>query len=352
MYGEGMDQRAHPEIWRPLAGMPDDAHDWAFPAYAEFTSRWNDVQAALKEREKPRRFVDGWMAERIRDFAIETGQIEGLYTLRRGVAANLIAEGFGNVVGSDTLEGLEDRAIKGLLEDQEAAYRMLFSDVAEGAGLTQHKIKAWHQLLTRHQETVTGLTPDGRRVQVEFKEKGQWKRWSNNPRRTDGLIHQYCPPEHVQAEMDRFIEMHAQIEAEQYPVEVEAAWMHHRFVRTHPFRDGNGRVSRMLMAYAYIRRGLPPPVVTNQQRDKYISALEEADRGDLREFSDLLGGYALPTLVAGVKIGQKALEGYLIRPNGNGGRTVGDQYYPPLVSDQNPGMPDEDGTETPVAEGH
>ena len=347
MYGEHMDQHARPEIWQPISGMPDGAHEWAYPAYAHFASKWNDVQLALKDQEAPRRFFVGWMAERVREFAIETGQIEGLYTLRRGVAEQLIAEGFAGVDGSQTLEGVEDRTVKGLLMDQGAAYHMLFSDVAGGGGLTQHKIKSWHQLLTRHQETVTGLTPDGRRVQVEFKEKGQWKRWSNNPRRPDGVIQQYCPPEHVQAEMDRFIDMHAQIEAEQYPVEVEAAWMHHRFVRTHPFRDGNGRVSRMLMAYSYIRRGLPPPVITNKQRGEYIRALEVADRGNLKRFSDLLGGYALPTLVAGLAIGQDALEGNLSRPNGNGGRTVGDRYYPPLESDQNPGVPDEDDRPLP-----
>lgn len=106
------------------------------------------------------------------------------------------------------------------------------------------------------------------------------------------------------------------------------------------------------MAYAYIRRGLPPPVITNNRRGEYIRALEAADRGNLRRFSDLLGGLALPTLIAGVSIGRDALEGYLSRPNGNGGRTVGDRYYPPLASDQNPGMPDEDGGETPVDNGH
>ena len=342
-----MDHRADPEIWRPLTGMPDGAHEWGYPAYDHIASAWNGVRSALKGREAPRRFFEGWMAERVREFAIETGQIEGLYTLRRGVAQQLIAEGFAGVDGSETFEGVEDRTIKGLLEDQEAAYRMLSSDVAGGGRLTQHKIKSWHQLLTRHQETVTGLRPDGQRVQVEFKEKGQWKRWSNNPRRPDGVIHQYCPPELVQSEMDRFIDLHAQIEAEQYPVEVEAAWMHHRFVRTHPFRDGNGRVSRMLMAYAYIQRGLPPPVIANKGRGEYISALEEADRGNLRAFSELLGRAALMILMSAVGIGQSALEGYLSRPNGNGGRTVGDRYYPPLESDQNPGVPDEDDRPLP-----
>ena len=330
--------RQPPEIWRPLTGMPAGAREWGSAEYAELAPAWLAVQEALKDKAAPRRFVHGWLEERAREFAIETGQIEGLYTMRRGVTAQLVAEGFDGVTGAHTLEGVEDRTIKGLLEDQEAAYQLLFGTEADGVGLTQHKIKSWHQLLTRHQETVTGLTPTGRRVQVPFREKGRWKVISNNPRRPDGVVHQYCPPEQVQSEMDRFIALHKGIEAAGYPVEVEAAWMHHRFVRTHPFRDGNGRVSRMLMAYAYVRRGLPPPVITAARWHDYIDALEEADKGNLRRFSDVLADYARPELTAALHLGRKALEGRLERPHGNGGRTVGDRYYPPLESDQNPGV--------------
>lgn len=331
LYPRGVRERDQPEVWRPITGMPSGAHGWGLPGYAEEAAEWHAVQTALKDRRKPRIFLDGWLKERGRAFAIETGQIEGLYTLRRGITEQLVAEGLTGVVSAHTLEGVEDRTIKGLLADQETAYNLLFGDVADGLGLTQHKIKAWHQLLTRHQETVTGFTIDGRRVQVTFTHKGQWKIRPNNPRRPDGVVHEYCPPEHVQAEMDRFIDSHREIEAEAYPVEVEAAWMHHRFVRTHPFQDGNGRVSRMLMAYAYVKRGLPPPVIAAQFRPEYISSLEEADGGDLRAFSDFLGPHGQATLRAALLIGRRALAGNLNRPNGNGGRTVGNRYYPPAA---------------------
>ncbi len=159
---------------------------------------------------------------------------------------------------------------------------------------------------------------------------GVWKTLPNNPRRTDGRVHEYCPPEQVQSEMDRFIDLHREIEAQDYPVEVEAAWMHHRFVRTHPFRDGNGRVSRMLMAYAYTKRWLPPPIISARAKFDYLDVLEDADRGDLRAFSDHLGVLAKRELLSVIRIGRKALDGYLERPNGNGGRTYVDRYVPPL----------------------
>ena len=322
--------KQQPENWQPLAGMPDGAGEWLVPGHAELCEQWAAIRASLKDRDEPRAFIDKWLEERGRAFAIETGQIEGLYTLKAGITEQLIAEGLAGVVQSHTVENVEDRTIRGLLADQEAAYNMLFQDIASGRPLTQHAVKSWHQLVTRHQETVAGLTAEGRRVQVPFRRKGIWKNRPNNPRRADGVMHEYCPPEVVQDEMDRFFALHGEIQAACYPVYVEAAWMHHRFVRTHPFQDGNGRVSRMLMAYAYIRRGEPPPVITAVGRPGYINALELANSGTLRAFSDYLGRLGLVTLGEAVSLGESALAGNMNRPNGNGGRTVGTTYLPPV----------------------
>lgn len=66
------------------------------------------------------------------------------------------------------------------------------------------------------------------------------------------------------------------------PPEVEAAWLHHRFVQIHPFQDGNGRVARALATLVMIRAGWFPLVVTDAGRPDYIDAMELADAGDLR----------------------------------------------------------------------
>ena len=220
-------------IWRPLTGMPEGAQEWLVPGYAELSEEWAAIRANLKDRDGPRAFIDKWLEERGRAFAIETGQIEGLYTLKAGITEQLIAEGLAGVVRAHTVENVEDGTVKGLLADQETAYNfmrgacpsrtpaegsMLFEDVASGRPLTQHAVRTWHQLMTRHQETVAGLTMDGRRVQVPFRRKGMWKSRPNNPRRPDGEMHEYCPPEAVQDEMDRFFALYAEIEPQNYPV--------------------------------------------------------------------------------------------------------------------------------------
>ena len=107
-----------PEKWAPLTGMPDGAETWGMSGYGEQEREWNEIVPRLKKDPAKDRFMEGWLRERVRGFAIETGQVEGLYTLRYGVTEQLIAEGFAGVVGAHTLEGLEDRTIQGLLEDQ------------------------------------------------------------------------------------------------------------------------------------------------------------------------------------------------------------------------------------------
>ena len=309
--------------------MPADADAWETPGHADLAARWATALEALKTDAAAVRFVEGWLRERARAFSIETGQIEGIYTLRRGIAEQLVAEGLAGAVGAHTVESLDDKTIRGLLEDQEAAYDMMFDDIASGRKLSGHLVRSWHQLLTRHQATVPGIDPRGRRVEVPFTTRGAWKVRPNNPRRPDGVIHEYCPPEQVQSEMDRFFALYDRIRQQDYPVNVEAAWLHHRFVQTHPLQDGNGRVSRLLMAWAYIRRNLPPPVIAAEAKPDYVAALERADAGNLRAFSDYLGALGLPTLTSAVALAEDAVAGNLNRPNGNGGRTVGDTYLPP-----------------------
>ena len=83
------------------------------------------------------------------------------------------------------------------------------------------------------------------------------------------------------------------------------------------------------MAYAYIKRNLPPPVVTAEEKPAYIDALEFADEGDLRAFVDYISPLALGQIQAAGRVAQRALSGELNRPTGNGGRRVGDDYLPP-----------------------
>ena len=315
--------------WAPLTGMPAGSSEWGSEQYEALITRWESALQQLADQRRDRSLLDIYLAERQREFAIETGQIEGLYTLKRGVTEQLITEGLEGVRGQHTAEGLDDRTIRGLLVDQNTALDLVFATIKGERPLSHSVLCEWHALLTRHQDTVTGLTLEGRRVQVEFKEKGVYKTRPNNPRRPDGVVHEYCPPEHCRSEMDRLFELYDEIQAQQFPVAVEAAWLHHRFVRTHPFRDGNGRMARLLMAHSYIRQSLPPPVIAAANRGTYIETLERADRSDLRPLCEYLQIRAIQALNSSLLLAEKVLAGGQRMNHPNGGVTSNGRYYPP-----------------------
>lgn len=319
--------------WNRIEPLPREAAAWKDERYDELIEEMHSLLDEVTDKNKDKTLVDIWLRERTREFAIETGQIEGLYTLKKGITEQLITEGLHNVVASHTLENIDDETIKGLLEDQEDVVNTLFGDMKKVRPLTQYVIKSWHGQLTRHQTHVAGLRPKPhggmKRVQVEFKNKGMYKIHPNNPRRPDGVIHEYCPPEHVQSEMDKLLEHYEEIRNQSVPTHVEAAWLHHRFVQIHPFQDGNGRVARMLMAYCYTRRGEPCPVIRTAEREAYIGRLETADQGNLRPFAELLCNMARIQAGTIINTTQKVLDGNETLTHRNGGVTNNGKYYPP-----------------------
>jgi hypothetical protein len=64
--------------------------------------------------------------------------------------------------------------------------------------------------------------------------------------------------------------------------------LHAAFERIHPFRDGNGRVGRLVLNLLLVRHGYPPAVIYKSDRDRYLSSLRRADSGDCRALGELL----------------------------------------------------------------
>jgi Fic family protein len=62
---------------------------------------------------------------------------------------------------------------------------------------------------------------------------------------------------------------------ELHPIE-RAAMLHIIFVGIHPFIDGNGRTSRLLLNLELMKNGYPPIVIRAENRVKYYSALDKS----------------------------------------------------------------------------
>lgn len=63
------------------------------------------------------------------------------------------------------------------------------------------------------------------------------------------------------------------------PIEL-ASIVHHKVVYIHPFFDGNGRTARIVMNIFLMQAGYPLMIVLKNDRKKYYSVLDKADKGD------------------------------------------------------------------------
>lgn len=269
--------------WQPIENLPSNWEELANTELPPLVTVWDEQAQRLRSSGEFKTFM-----ERLRrEIAIETGIIERLYTLDRGITRLLIEQGINEAL---IPHGATDRPIRqvvSLIQDQEAAVEGLFDFVGGQRNLTTFYIRQLHQLLTQSQDSTEALVPaTGKIIRVPLI-RGDWKQQPNNPMRLDGSIHEYCPPEQVVSEMDQLVEWHHQHQIQQIPPEVEAAWLHHRFTQIHPFQDGNGRVARCLASLVFIQAGWFPLVLTRDDRAAYISASEQADQGDLSPLINL-----------------------------------------------------------------
>lgn len=70
---------------------------------------------------------------------------------------------------------------------------------------------------------------------------------------------------------------------------VRGAISHHGFVAVHPFIDGNGRTSRLMLNLQLLQDGYAPAIVLREWKLRYLQALQAADRGVYQPIINLIG---------------------------------------------------------------
>lgn len=268
--------------WKPIEPLSLSEQSAELAAMRPLYETWRAAKKRLQESSEAQ--LADFNKRLVRRLSVETGILERLYDLDRGTTEALVANGFFEDLIERSSTNVEPARLVDILRDQEAAVQLVIDCVAKNRDLTKGLLHELHSILTRHQHTTEAVDQFGNHFEIPLL-KGKFKEQANNPKRQDGSIREYCPPVHVDSEVDNLLEW-VQDYGEVDPVLV-AAWLHHRFTQIHPYQDGNGRVARALTTLILLRADLLPLVVDRDLRKKYIEALERADQSQLSDLAEI-----------------------------------------------------------------
>lgn len=226
-------------------------------------NEWNALQP-LSDRDREmlsRRFTI--------DFNYNSNHIEG-NTLTYGQTEILLM--FGKIVGEADVRDVHEMTASnvGLKMMKEEA-------LLKETPLTQHFIRTLHKTLLREDYTVYRTLPGG--VQTSYViHAGQYKTRPNSVITRYGDQFEYATPEETPALMSDLVDWYndAERSGKFTPIEL-AAIFHYRYIRIHPFEDGNGRIARLMVNYILTRHDYPMIVVRSRKKKEYLEALHRTD---------------------------------------------------------------------------
>ena len=170
--------------------------------------------------------------------------------------------------------------------------------------LTESFIRELHELLLQKSYEVDAITPDGKPTKRRI-EIGQYKTAPNHVLTKTGEIFRFSTPEETPAKMhdlmDWFREKQANLDTE--PV-LLAAEFHYKFIRIHPFDDGNGRTARLLMNFILMQYGYPPVIIKTEDKQNYFNVLRLADADIFEPFYNYIAdnlSRSLTIMIKGAK---------------------------------------------------
>lgn len=203
------------------------------------------------------------------EFNYNSNHIEG-NTLTYGQTELLLL--FGQVDSDAKMSDLEEMkahnvCLKMIQEESKAVERPL----------TECFIRELHNTLLRDDYEVRKQDNNGNELRY-IVHAGKYKTRPNSVITLTGERFEYASPEETPALMSDLIAWYNDTvqKNELSPIEL-ASLFHYRYIRIHPFEDGNGRIARLLVNYILHRANYPMIIIRSDEKDKYLTVLNQCD---------------------------------------------------------------------------
>jgi len=91
------------------------------------------------------------------------------------------------------------------------------------------------------------------------------------------VVHEGAPQERINHLLKDLIKWYNK-NKKKYPALILGAVVHNQFENIHPFRDGNGRVGRILLNNILLKHGFPPINIDFKNRSEYYESLQAYEK--------------------------------------------------------------------------
>lgn len=286
--------------WAPVSDLADRDRQAASAELPALARTWEDVRQQLD-----RVHLDRFNERLVREWAIETGIVERIYTLAQSTTQQLIEQGIDSSLIAHDASDQAPELVAGIIQDHSETLEWLLEIASEQRPLSTEFVQELHASMTREQRFAAKFDPTTH-THHSNSQHSSYKQRPNNSIGSDGKEHQYCPPEQVAEEMDRLIELHQSHRVAGVAPDVSAAWLHHRFMQIQPFQDGNGLVACAIASLVLMNAGWLPLLVSREDRNRYVGALGDADNGDLVPLTSLISKLQRKQLIRALSIAEEA----------------------------------------------
>ena len=191
---------------------------------------------------------------------------------------------------TNAIEGseLDNKEVKEILEENKWPEKSK-ADIAEAYGVNEsikfiretkehisiELIKKLHELVFKNSKDFAG----------EFRKPGEEVAVGD---RFGRIAHEGAPQSRINFLIKELVEWYNKYK-NKYPALILAAVVHNQFENIHPFRDGNGRVGRLLLNNILIKHNLPPINIDFKKRAEYYASLQAYEKAhDIKPTINLL----------------------------------------------------------------